>query len=105
MVANSCESKTYKVATNVKARDHFWAKKQPYSVNDMLAHDKLAEHFVGGTVYQAFLSALSYHRWHAPVSGKIVKAGESFSLEKNESYQVIKWSYLARTLRRLCTTV
>lgn len=74
VVANSCESKTYKVATNVKARDHFWAKKQPYSVNDMLAHDKLAEQFVGGTVYQAFLSALSYHRWHSPVSGKIVKA-------------------------------
>jgi hypothetical protein len=41
---------------------------------DMLAHDPLAEQFVGGTVYQAFLSALSYHRWHAPVSGKIVKA-------------------------------
>ncbi|KAJ0307700.1 hypothetical protein Brms1b_009885 [Colletotrichum noveboracense] len=28
--------------------------------------------FVGGTVYQAFLSAKSYHRWHAPVSGKVV---------------------------------
>lgn len=40
----------------------------------MLAHDSLAKQFIGGTVYQAFLSALSYHRWHAPVSGKIVKA-------------------------------
>jgi phosphatidylserine decarboxylase len=29
---------------------------------------------VGGTVYQAFLSALSYHRWHSPVDGRIVKA-------------------------------
>lgn len=28
----------------------------------------------GGTIYQAFLSALSYHRWNSPVSGKIVKA-------------------------------
>jgi phosphatidylserine decarboxylase len=28
--------------------------------------------FVGGTVYQAFLSALSYHRWHAPIDGTIV---------------------------------
>lgn len=27
--------------------------------------------FVGGTVYQAFLSALSYHRWHAPIDGTI----------------------------------
>lgn len=40
----------------------------------MLAHDELSENFAGGTVYQAFLSALSYHRWHSPVSGKIVKA-------------------------------
>jgi phosphatidylserine decarboxylase len=40
----------------------------------MLGHDELASQFVGGTVYQAFLSALSYHRWHAPVSGKVVKA-------------------------------
>jgi phosphatidylserine decarboxylase len=29
--------------------------------------------FDGGTVYQAFLSALSYHRWHSPVSGTIQK--------------------------------
>jgi len=40
----------------------------------MMAKDDLAKQFVGGTVYQAFLSALSYHRWHAPVSGTIKKA-------------------------------
>lgn len=40
----------------------------------MMAGDELATQFVGGTVYQAFLSALSYHRWHAPVSGTIKKA-------------------------------
>jgi phosphatidylserine decarboxylase len=74
IIANACESLTYNVAHNVKARDHFWLKTQPYSVLDMLGHDKLAKEFVGGTVYQAFLSALSYHRWHAPVSGKIVRA-------------------------------
>jgi phosphatidylserine decarboxylase len=74
VIANACESKTFKVARQVKARDHFWLKGQPYSVRDMLAHDSLADQFVGGTVYQAFLSALSYHRWHAPVSGKLVKA-------------------------------
>jgi phosphatidylserine decarboxylase len=33
--------------------------------------EHLAKHFVGGTVYQAFLSALFYHRWHAPVDGVI----------------------------------
>lgn len=39
-----------------------------------MAGDELASQFAGGTVYQAFLSALSYHRWHAPVSGTIKKA-------------------------------
>jgi phosphatidylserine decarboxylase len=74
VVANCCESKTYKIAHDIKARDKFWVKGQPYSVVDMLAQDPLAEQFVGGTIYQAFLSALSYHRWHTPVSGTIKKA-------------------------------
>jgi phosphatidylserine decarboxylase len=75
VVANACESKVYKVARNVHARDRFWVKGQPYSVLDMLAFDEtFANRFTGGTVYQAFLSALSYHRWHSPVSGTIKKA-------------------------------
>lgn len=73
VLANACESKPYRVARNISAGDKFWVKGQPYSVFTMLAQDELAEHFVGGTVYQAFLSALSYHRWHSPVSGRIVK--------------------------------
>lgn len=74
VIANACESKTFNVAHNVKLRDHYWIKGQPYSVKDMLAHDPLADNFAGGTIYQAFLSALSYHRWHAPVSGTVKKA-------------------------------
>lgn len=75
VVANACESKLYKVAHNVKEREKFWIKGQPYSVKDMLAFDKdYHEQFIGGTIYQAFLSALSYHRWHSPVSGTVRKA-------------------------------
>ena len=40
----------------------------------MLADDPWAGQFAGGTIYQAFLSALSYHRWHSPVDGRVVKA-------------------------------
>lgn len=36
--------------------------------------EAMEDQFVGGTVYQAFLSALNYHRWHSPVTGKVVKA-------------------------------
>ncbi|KAK4550731.1 hypothetical protein LTR36_000310 [Oleoguttula mirabilis] len=74
VIANCCESKVFALQHNVKLRDRFWVKGQPYSIRDMLAHDELAENFAGGTVYQAFLSAMSYHRWHAPVSGTIKKA-------------------------------
>jgi hypothetical protein len=47
---------------------------QPYSIVHMLANDDLAPLFDGATVYQAYLSPLSYHRWHSPVSGTITKA-------------------------------
>ncbi|ACS79166.1 phosphatidylserine decarboxylase family protein [Maridesulfovibrio salexigens] len=73
VIANACESAPFNLAGNVKMRDQFWIKGQPYSLYHMLDGDPLAAQFEGGTIYQAFLSALSYHRWHSPVSGKIVK--------------------------------
>jgi phosphatidylserine decarboxylase len=74
VIVNACESAPYRVATEVKRHAKFWIKAQPYSLQHMLANDHLAEKFVGGTVYQAFLSAKSYHRWHAPVNGTVIKA-------------------------------
>jgi phosphatidylserine decarboxylase len=86
VIANACESAPYRIATNVRERDQFWIKAQPYSLTHMLAGDPLANEFTGGTLYQAFLSALSYHRWHSPVSGRIVKT------------RVIDGSYYAENL-------
>jgi len=74
VIVNACESAPYKLAHQVKQHERFWIKAQPYSLAHMLANDSLTEKFVGGTIYQAFLSALSYHRWHSPVSGRVVKA-------------------------------
>jgi len=54
--------------------DQFWVKSQPYSLQDILVNDQSAGQFGGVTVYQAFLSATSYHRWHSPVAGTIVRA-------------------------------
>lgn len=73
IVANACESAPYKIATDIKQRDFFWIKKQRYSVDFILNMSDLAKQFHGGTMYQAFLSATSYHRWHSPVSGTIYK--------------------------------
>jgi phosphatidylserine decarboxylase len=74
VVVSACESTPYAIKTNVQRQDRFWLKSQPYSLQDMLANDESADQFIGGTVYQAFLSATNYHRWHAPVAGTIVRA-------------------------------
>ncbi|KAL8729609.1 MAG: hypothetical protein Q9181_004941, partial [Wetmoreana brouardii] len=71
-IVNACESTPYRLEENVQLRDSFWLKGQPYSLADMLNDPDVAASFVNGTVYQAYLSALSYHRWHAPVSGKVI---------------------------------
>ncbi|HEU0124854.1 phosphatidylserine decarboxylase family protein [Flavobacterium sp.] len=73
IIVNACESAPLQVAKNVALSDQFWLKGQPYSLENMMNFDELAPQFDGGTVYQAFLSALSYHRWHSPVNGRIVK--------------------------------
>ena len=75
VVVAACESTPYALQTDVKLKDSFWIKAQPYSLGDMFSAPRadLARRFVGGTVYQAFLSAYNYHRWHAPVAGRIVE--------------------------------
>jgi phosphatidylserine decarboxylase len=76
IVVNACESTPYDLQSGVKLSDAFWVKTQPYSLRDIFtpARADLAGHFVGGTVYQAFLSAYCYHRWHAPVGGIVTDA-------------------------------
>jgi phosphatidylserine decarboxylase len=65
---------------NAKAQDSFWLKDNRYSISDALGAKKMNltklvnDHFVGGTVYQAYLDPWCYHRWHSPVSGTIVKS-------------------------------
>ncbi|EKM57609.1 uncharacterized protein PHACADRAFT_206501 [Phanerochaete carnosa HHB-10118-sp] len=73
IITNACESEPYRIAKNVKASDKFWLKGSPYSLEHMLNGDPFVSEFAGGTVYQAFLSATSYHRWHSPVSGTVVR--------------------------------
>lgn len=74
LIHSACESTVYRIAYNVKAHDQFWLKAQRYSLYDMLNRDvEMAAYFNGGTVYQAFLSPLDYHRWHSPVDGVIEK--------------------------------
>ena len=72
VIVSACESAPYSIQNNVKKEDTFWLKSQPYSLRQML-HGHFVDQFVGGTVYQAFLSAENYHRWHSPVTGTVKK--------------------------------
>ncbi|WP_244818097.1 phosphatidylserine decarboxylase family protein [Caballeronia sp. Lep1P3] len=76
VIVSACEASPYAIKDDIKLQDSFWIKSQPYSLQEIFTAKEsgLAKRFVGGTVYQAYLSAFYYHRWHAPVSGTITKA-------------------------------
>lgn len=73
VIVSAAESTPFYMKTDVQLRDTFWVKnpdgRSNYSLAHMLGDVELAKQFVGGTVYQAFLSADSYHNWHSPVDG------------------------------------
>ncbi|KAL0467533.1 Phophatidylserine decarboxylase domain-containing protein [Neurospora intermedia] len=76
VIVNACESTPMALERGVKLHDEFWVKGQPYSLKQSKEREKQLEQalrFEGGTIYQGFLGALSYHRWHAPVSGVVEK--------------------------------
>jgi phosphatidylserine decarboxylase len=108
VIVSACESTPYGIATDVQRQDRFWIKSQPYSLQDMLANDESLDQFVGGTVYQAFLSATNYHRWHSPVAGTIVRAfvqeGTYYSEADSEGADAVEptnsQSYLAHVAAR-----
>jgi phosphatidylserine decarboxylase len=108
VIVSACESTPYGISTDVKRQDRFWIKSQPYSLQDMLADDDSVDQFVGGTVYQAFLSATNYHRWHSPVAGTIVRAflqgGTYYSEADSEGTDAVEptnsQSYLAHVAAR-----
>jgi len=120
-IVAACDSGVYNIQSNAKLQDWFWVKSQPYSLWDMLANEDGAnstqnnEHFEqyvkpfdGGTVFQAFLSAFKYHRWHSPVSGKIkkvyVKDGTYYSATQAEGLDQaspdLSQGYIAHTATR-----
>jgi len=108
VIVSACESLPYGISTDVQRQDRFWIKSQPYSLQDMLANDQSVDEFVGGTVYQAFLSATNYHRWHSPVAGTIVRAfvqeGTYYSEADSEGKDAVEpmnsQSYLAHVAAR-----
>jgi len=113
VIVSACESTPFGLRTDVKLHDRFWLKGQPYSLHDMLDNDEAAPEFAGGTVYQAFLSATNYHRWHSPVAGTIMRAwvvdgtyfSEADSLGEDDTESPDSQSYLAHVATRAIVLV
>lgn len=59
------------IARGVQRHDKFWLKGEPFSLADMLDKSEYVDRFVGGYVFQSFLSGANYHRWHAPIDGVV----------------------------------
>ncbi len=73
VIVSPNDGKVYDIARNVKALDTFWAKGQPYSLTNILDGEHV-ERFIGGDVFQSFLSGADYHRWRSPVAGVVRQA-------------------------------
>ncbi|KAF9262278.1 phosphatidylserine decarboxylase-like protein [Marasmius fiardii PR-910] len=73
IITSACESHVLTFAHGVQAKDKFWLKGCPYTLETMFNYDPLTQFFIGGTVYQGFLASTNYHRWHSPIDGVVVK--------------------------------
>lgn len=74
VIVSANDGTVYRIARDVQAQARFWIKGQPYSLVDMLNHSEHTPRFVGGDVFQSFLSGADYHRWHAPIEGMVREA-------------------------------
>lgn len=74
VIVSANDGTAYRLARNVKLEDQFWIKSQPYSMENMLDSSPFTQRFVGGDVFQSFLSGNDYHRWRAPIAGTIREA-------------------------------
>ena len=74
VIVSANDGTVYNIQRNVKKTDTFWIKSQPYSLSDMLDNSVFTDRFVGGDVFQAFLSGANYHRFRSPVSGTVREA-------------------------------
>lgn len=69
------DNQKQKLRRNLKLTTSVMAKNENYSLLSLFAHnDTLANYFVGGSLMQSMFMPFNYHRFHAPVSGKIVFA-------------------------------
>jgi phosphatidylserine decarboxylase len=74
VITSPNDGTVYKIACSVLEEARFWLKGQPYSLGNMLGGSAYVDRFIGGDVFQSFLSGADFHRWHAPIGGTVREA-------------------------------
>lgn len=77
IIVSACDAYYVTLKRNIKYTNDFMKiKGDIYSLKNILKNvpDKITKKFVGGAIYQGYLSAETYHRYHAPVEGILVDA-------------------------------
>ncbi len=83
-ITSANDGTVYRISENVAYNGKFWMKGQEFSLFDMMGGGVdidgrrtpafSIDKFIGGSVMQSFLSGSDYHRWHAPMTGKVIEA-------------------------------
>ncbi len=76
IVTASADSEVNFIESDLTLTTELHVKSRQINVKDLLHNSKYAKKFVGGTAISCVLMPNSYHRYHAPVTGKIVESQE-----------------------------
>jgi len=76
IVTASADSEINFIESDLTLTTELNVKSRQINVKDLLMDSKYAKKFVGGTAISCVLMPNSYHRYHAPVTGKIVESQE-----------------------------
>lgn len=71
VIVSANDGNIVSIDRQVQRSTRFWLKGEPFSLADMLGNGPYVDRFVGGDVFQSFLSGGNYHRWHAPIAGTV----------------------------------
>lgn len=76
VVVASADSEINFIESDLTLTTSLQVKTRQINVKDLLNNSQFAPNFVGGTAISCVLMPNNYHRYHAPVNGKIVESAE-----------------------------
>lgn len=70
VVVSACDSVVAQVTRGIGRDSDVWLGSQPASLQSLLDDGRVDE-FVGGDLWQSFLSPTGYQHWHSPIAGTV----------------------------------